>query len=178
MHVQTSRLEIRDLRQEDFEQLLVISSDPAVTRTNDYLPGEATALGLWLEEIIASEARPPRTSDHSAIRLKNSDEIIGWIGLQLTNAPQLGRIDFGYALAPKFWNQGYMTEAVRAMLIYSFDTLEARIVTAFHLSDNAASGRVMLKAGMQLYDEVMGDRTDTEVHYIVTAEQWAANTKR
>ncbi|NJK44529.1 MAG: GNAT family N-acetyltransferase [Pleurocapsa sp. SU_196_0] len=166
------------MRQEDFEQLLVISSDPAVTRTNDYLPAEAGTLSLWLEETIASEARSPRTSHHSAIRLKNSDEIIGWIGLQLTNAPQQGRIDFGYALAPKFWNRGYMTEAVHAMLTYSFDTLAARIVTAFHLIDNAASGRVMLKAGMRLYDELMADRTDTEIHYMVTAEEWAANTKR
>lgn len=177
MHVQSPRLEIRDLRPEDFEQLLVISSDPEVTRTNDYLPAEADALRSWLAETLASEAGQPRMSHHSAIRLKGSHEIIGWIGLQLTNEPELGRVDFGYALAPTFWNKGYMTEAVHAMLTYCFDTLEADRVTAFHMSDNAASGRVMLKAGMRLYDEVMRDRTDAEIHYVATADEWHATVK-
>ncbi len=176
MDFQSLRLAIHDLRSKDLEQLLAISSDPIVARTNDYLPADETALQAWLEETVVSEANQPRTSHHSAIRLKNTDEIIGWIGLQLNDEPQLGRIDFGYALRPKFWNKGYMTEAVHAMLRYSFETLEARIVTAFHLNDNAASGRVMLKAGMRAYDEVMRDRTDAEVHYVLTTEEWAALT--
>jgi ribosomal-protein-alanine N-acetyltransferase len=177
MHFQSPRLEIQDLRVEDLQQLLVISSDPIVARTNDYLPADETALNVWLAETVASEAGQPRTSHHGAIRLKNSDEIIGWIGLQITDEPQSRRIDFGYALAPRFWNKGYMTEAVHAMLEFSFETLEARIVTAFHLNDNAASGRVMLKAGMRVYNEVMHDRTDAEVHYVVTAEEWAINAE-
>jgi [ribosomal protein S5]-alanine N-acetyltransferase len=177
MHVQSQRLEIRDLRREDFEQLLVMSSDPEVARTNDYLPAEAAALRSWLEETITSEASQPRTSHHCAIRFKDGDEIIGWIGLQITNEPELGRVDFGYALAPKFWNKGYMTEAVHAVLTYCFDILQVRIVTAFHMSDNAASGQVMLKAGMRLYDEIMRDRTDAEIHYVATAEEWYAITK-
>lgn len=177
MYIQSSRLEIQDLRREDFKQLFVVSSDPVVARINDYLPADENALISWLEETVASEASQSRTSHHSAIRLRDSDEIIGWIGLQMTDEPQLGRIDFGYALAPKFWNKGYMTEAVHGMLSYSFDTLKARIVTAYHLNDNAASGRVMSKAGMRLYDEMMRDRTDAEVHYVVTAEEWVANTE-
>jgi RimJ/RimL family protein N-acetyltransferase len=172
MHVQSQRLEIQDLRLEDFEQLLTISSNPDVTRTNDYLPAEPAALRSWLEETISSESGQPRTSHHSAIRLKDGDEIIGWIGLQLTNEPELGRVDFGYALAPVYWNQGYMTEAVRAMLEYCFTVLNVEVVQAFHLRENASSGRVLLKAGMYLDDEAMRDRQDEEVHYRLTAQTW------
>ena len=68
-----------------------------------------------------------------------------------------------------------MTEAVRGILAYCFDTLDAQIVTAFHLDNNPSSGRVMLKAGMRLYDEVMQGRTDGEVHYVITAEDWRSS---
>jgi [ribosomal protein S5]-alanine N-acetyltransferase len=172
MLTETPRLNIRDLQREDFANLLTISSDPEVSRTNDYLSADETALREWLEETLTSEAQEPRNSHHSAILLKENDQMIGWIGLQISHEPQPGLVEFGYALGHAHWNQGYMTEAVHGMLAYCFDVLEVQTVTAFHLQANAASGRVMLKAGMRLYDEMMLDRTDDEVHYVVSADEW------
>jgi [ribosomal protein S5]-alanine N-acetyltransferase len=172
MNFETPRLTIRDLQREDFSDLLTVSSDPEVSRTNDYLPADQTALHEWLEDTLASEAQEPRNSHHSAIRLESSHQVIGWIGLQLSNDPHPGLAEFGYALGAAHWNQGYMTEAVHGMLSYCFDVLEVKTVAAFHLQANPSSGRVMLKAGMRLYDEVMQDRTDDEVHYVVTADEW------
>jgi [ribosomal protein S5]-alanine N-acetyltransferase len=172
MLFETPHLNVRDLQREDFADLLSISSDPEVARTNDYLSADQTALREWLEETLTSEAQEPRNSHHSAIRLESSKQMIGWIGLQISHDPQPGLVEFGYALGHAHWNQGYMTEAVHGMLAYCFDVLEVNTVTAFHLQANPSSGRVMLKAGMRLYDEVMQDRTDDEVHYVITADQW------
>jgi [ribosomal protein S5]-alanine N-acetyltransferase len=172
MLFETPRLTIRDLQRKDFADLLTISGEPEVSSTNDYLPADETALREWLEETLASEAREPRNSHHSAILLKDNNQMIGWIGLQISHEPQPGLVEFGYALGSAYWNQGYMTEAVHGMLAYCFDVLEVNTVTAFHLQANPSSGRVMLKAGMRLYDEVMQDRSDDEVHYVMIANEW------
>jgi [ribosomal protein S5]-alanine N-acetyltransferase len=172
MLFETQRLIIRDLQREDFADLLIVSSDPEVSRTNDYLPADQTALREWLEETLASEAQAPRNSHHSAVLLKDNNQMIGWIGLQISHDPQPGLVEFGYALGPDHWNQGYMTEAVHGLLAYCFDVLEVKTVRAFHLWANPSSGRVMLKAGMRLHDEMMQDRSDDEVHYVLTAQAW------
>ena len=175
MLTETPRLILRDLRHDDLEGLLALASDPEVSRTNDYLSADETRLRAWLDDTLSSEAAQPRNYHHGAIDLKTTGQMIGWIGRQLSDDPQPGRVDFGYALSPAHWNKGYMTEAVRGMLAYCFDTLNAQIVTAFHLDNNPSSGRVMLKAGMRLYDEVMQGRTDGEVHYVITAEDWRSS---
>ena len=48
----------------------------------------------------------------------------------------------------RWWQQGYCTEAARAMLDYAFAALDLNRVQARHLTRNPASGRVMQKAGM------------------------------
>jgi [ribosomal protein S5]-alanine N-acetyltransferase len=177
MLFETPRLNVRDLQREDFADLLSVSSDPEVARTNDYLPADETALREWLEETLTSEAQEPRNSHHSAILLKDSNQMIGWIGLRISHDFQPNLVGFGYALGHAHWNQGYMTEAVHGMLAYCFNVLEVQTVTAFHVKANPSSGKVMLKAGMRLYDEVMQDRTDDEVHYVMTLDEWKKATE-
>ena len=62
------------------------------------------------------------------------------------------------------------------MIRYGFESLELHKVSAQHLRDNVASGRVMAKAGMrkegELVDEVLKDGTfhTLVVYGIVNAE--------
>lgn len=62
----------------------------------------------------------------------------------------LGEVDFAYIVRPAFRNKGYASEALRAMLDYCFAEGIERVWGGCHL-DNAASARVMEKAGM-VYD--------------------------
>ena len=59
------------------------------------------------------------------------------------------RAEIGYALARKYWGQGLMTEAVRAMLDYGFNLLRLNRIEARCDVENIASWRVMEKAGMK-----------------------------
>jgi len=173
MFTETPRLLIRDLEREDLAGLLAISSDPAVSSMNEgYLPADEAALGKWLDETMEHNARQPRQSHNCAVILKATSQLIGYIGFGVPSEPGQGDIDFGYALNHAYWNQGYMTEAVRSMLAYCFDVIGAHTVTAYHLDFNPASGRVMQKAGMRLDQDKMHDQQAGEVHYILTAEDW------
>ena len=54
----------------------------------------------------------------------------------------------GYAISERFWGQGLMTEALKAVLNYLLQDAGFNRVTARFVTANPASGRVMAKAGM------------------------------
>lgn len=59
-----------------------------------------------------------------------------------------------YWLGVAYWNQGYCTEAVQAMLEYGFTRLSLHRIYAPHFHNNPASGRVLRKAGMRYEDRM------------------------
>jgi 8-oxo-dGTP diphosphatase len=54
----------------------------------------------------------------------------------------------GYWLGRPFWNQGYMTEAIRRLLDHAFTELGVTVIRAAAYPDNPASMRVQEKVGM------------------------------
>jgi ribosomal-protein-alanine N-acetyltransferase len=65
-----------------------------------------------------------------------------------------GEVEIGYGIAPDYQQQGYMTEAVRAMIAWAFEQPGCHAVIAPHtLKSNIASNRVLEKVGMTVYDE-------------------------
>ena len=73
--------------------------------------------------------------------------LLGAIGLEI-NA-EMQRAELGYWIGKPYWNHGYCTEAAQAVVRFAFDVLGLRRVFANHFGRNAASGRVMQKAGMR-----------------------------
>ena len=176
MFAETPNLVIRDLELGDLPALLNISSDPdVVTAMDAYLPPDMAGLQHWLVETIGHNQQQPRTSHNCAIVLKANGDVIGWIGFGTPSQPAMADSSFGYALNSAYRNQGYMTEATKAILTYCFDMLEAQSVSASHKRFNTASGRVMQKAGMRLNaTKEPAVANDDEVHYIITADEWRA----
>lgn len=83
-----------------------------------------------------------------AIDLKSSGELIGEIDLYdfdtLTE-----NCEVGYSLGYKWWNQGYGTEALRAVVDFAFRHMNVHKISAAHNMDNPASGKIMSKVGMK-----------------------------
>ena len=53
----------------------------------------------------------------------------------------------GYALDEKFWNNGYMTEAAKAMIDYAFEKFELDVLSIQTNVVNIASQKVIEKVG-------------------------------
>jgi ribosomal-protein-alanine N-acetyltransferase len=91
----------------------------------------------------------------------------GLIGFKGTPA-EGGVVEIGYGIDPAYQGQGYMTEAVRAMVAWAFQHEDCRAVVApGTLKENIASNRVLAKVGMQIYDETdeaLSWRIDREAH--------------
>ena len=67
---------------------------------------------------------------------------------------QNGEAEIGYGIDQSYQRQGYTTEAVKAMIAWAFEETLCRAVVARNTKkSNLASQRVLLKAGMKVYEE-------------------------
>lgn len=81
-----------------------------------------------------------------AITLKDSGILVGAVGLGNNKVWKNGEI--GYWVGVEHWNQGYATEAVKAVILWAFHEMGYHRVYARHFVSNPASGKVMIKSGM------------------------------
>jgi [ribosomal protein S5]-alanine N-acetyltransferase len=166
--LQTSRLILRQLNEDDLDNLVTLDSDPEVMR---FING-----GIAINRKAIAENFLPYVMSYDnhdelgfwAIIDKSSQEFIGWIFLrpesdfkllQQLNFADSEAIELGYRIRKLSWNKGYTTEASQALVKKSFTESNIRKITAWALTENKASLRVMEKAGLKLQQE-----------YIVTPE--------
>lgn len=87
------------------------------------------------------------------VELKETKELIGEIDSVKTSI-NYSLVELGYCFGSRFWNKGYATEALQAVIKYLKEVACVEKITACHISTNPASGRVMEKAGMT-YDATL-----------------------
>ena len=78
---------------------------------------------------------------------QKSKLLMGAAGLIVT--PRFNRAELGYWVGKPYWDQGYATEASKALLKYGFETMQLNKIHASHMTRNPSSGRVMQKIGME-----------------------------
>ena len=145
--LETNRLILRTWTEEDIDVMARIDQDPKVC---EFLP----AIG----NRESTEAGVRKTMQHYekhgyslyAVELKSSHEFIGWVGLAIPSfeAPFMPAVEIGWRLSSNHWNQGYATEAAKAVLYYAFTTLGLKEVVSFTAVNNKPSRRVMEKIGL------------------------------
>jgi len=84
------------------------------------------------------------------------------------------KVEIGFAFARTAWGRGIATETARALIDHAFDTLGLADLEAFTHPDNAASGAVLLKAGMIDKGLATGPYGDVDRRYAVTRDEWLA----
>lgn len=82
-----------------------------------------------------------------AITHKKERYLIGAIGIRLNKKHENGEL--GYWIGKEYWNNGYCTEAAKAIIKFGFEEMNLNKMYACHLKKNPASGEVMKKVGMK-----------------------------
>ncbi len=142
--IETERVYLSRLKHEDAEEIFYsYASKP-----------EATKFMLWPTHQNLDETREflGRTvygwnsgSDYSfGIRLKESNRLIGGCGL----INEDGKIQFGYILSPTHWGRGLATEVCFKLMEIVRSIPEVYRVSTFVDSENVASVKVLVKAGL------------------------------
>ena len=138
---ETNRLILRPLTTEDAEAAFVWLSDPEVNRYMPYpIYTEVEAARQWIASTHGQD-------DYYLFGfVRKSDGLL--IGSGDISPKENGAWGFGYNIRRDCWNQGYTTEAARAMIDFARREFGARDFEAEHAAANVASGRVIEKCGL------------------------------
>ena len=141
MFARTDRLLLRPGWAEDAPALAAAIADEAIVRNLATAPwpyGVAEA-----EAFLAAPRDPVLPSFLISERTRGAPRIIGACGFGRRAS---GAVELGYWIARGHWNQGFATEAGRALIDIA-RTLKLPQLEASHFVDNPASGRVLEKLG-------------------------------
>lgn len=118
--INTKRLELRRIRLSDANIITELGNDSAIAATTMRMPYPCHL--AYIENWISEDSRiGGENSGFFVIALKTTHEIIGVIGLEVDKENECAEL--GYWIGSSYWNQGYCSEAAKAMLEYGFDTL-------------------------------------------------------
>lgn len=146
-NLSSERLNFRKLSTEDAPEILKLRSNP---ETMKYIPRPlATTIEEALEHIkIINDKIDENIDINWAITEKESDKCIGIIGFYRTQ-PENFRTELGYMIMPEYWGKGYVTEAVKVLLNYAFNTLNFHSIEAVIDARHKASEKVLIKNGFR-----------------------------
>jgi RimJ/RimL family protein N-acetyltransferase len=143
--LETERLRLRKPILEDAKVIFrEYAQDPEVTKFLTWLPNQKVA---ETQEFIRGclNAWHEGRSYHWVIARKRDNSLLGMITARVDGF----KWELGYVLARSQWNQGYMTEAVKAVTGWALAQPEIYRVWAVCDVDNVVSARVLEKAGMR-----------------------------
>jgi ribosomal-protein-alanine N-acetyltransferase len=181
VRLSTARCDLRPLRSDDAAGLLRIYSDPEFVRYWNCAAwtslDQATAL---IEDDQREIAKGERL--RLGIFLRGQDTLVGTCSL-FHLSEQCRRAEVGYGIAPAYWRQGFMFEAVGALLALAFDELGMHRLEADIDPRNTASARSLEKLGFQregLLRErwIVGAEISDSAIYGLLARDWRAGRER
>ena len=142
--METDRLILRQLTNDDAADYLDIFSNEEVTRHYD------VDIMTRIEE---AEALIDRHNGHYqnqvsiryVLQLKDSRKVIGTFGLY--DFKDRESVEIGFDLNREYWKQGYMSEAIRRVIEFSFQELGVGAVFGGFLKPNTASENLLKRLG-------------------------------
>lgn len=161
--IDAERILLRPLRRSDAGLLSLYAGDKRVACATQSLPHPyppGAAEGLIARATSAERSEDVWALDGAAAGLS---ELLGLISLQKMDR---GQSEISYWVAPAFWNTGFASEAVRALI--GANPQKARTYFAAVFQDNPGSARVLTNAGF----EYIGDAEAFSVARDQTVPTW------
>lgn len=144
--LETERLLLRKARASDARDFFEYASDPEVSKHSTWSAHQSLADTRQFINGILNHYQAHHVAPWG-IEHKADRKFIGTCGFG-NWITYHHRAEIGYALARPYWSQGYMTEAVRAVLSFGFDEMQLNRIEARCKLENIGSARVLEKAGM------------------------------
>ena len=140
---------LREFNRDDLDALLAVVSDMDALKytTFERAPTREEEVE-FLHQVAANRVQKLRTQYELAVVEPASHEIVGICRIGV-DRPDHRSGDIGYVIRPDCWGRGYATAAAGLLIEFGFDRIGLHRIWACHDPDNAASGRVLEKVGMQ-----------------------------
>ena len=142
--VETKRLLLTKPSMKDREELIAIANDKTIA---EGLSSFAYPFGLkeakeWIKKVTQDDYKALFLREKSSLRL------LGAVIIDISK--EHDHATLSYFLAKEYRNQGFMSEALRAIIHFCFEELGLIRVAAHHFHTNLASKRVLQKSGFEL----------------------------
>ena len=148
--LETERLILRRFTMDDADLLFELDNDPDVMRYVS--PGGGVSREEIVDDTLPAFLRYYERFDGYgfwAALEKESGRFLGWFHFRPGEGAGPLEPELGYRLHRFAWNQGYATEASRALIDKGFAELGVERVTAGAMAVHTGSRRVMEKAGLR-----------------------------
>lgn len=173
VHIETDRLIMRNLKDEDAQGMFAMDSDPEVhaflgnkpiatlkdaENAINFIRGQYSAYGIGRWAVVEKE----------------SGEFIGWNGFKFMTDIVNNRTayyDLGYRFMKKHWGKGYASEAAIATLNHGFIELGLKEIVGIADVAHTASNVILKKVGLIKRNEFQYDGT-LHNFYSLTREEF------
>lgn len=167
--IETERLILRELREEDFEALFSVLADSDILRHSPYTFDEKRVrnwiaknrarygvwgFGLW------------------AVVWRETGEMIGDCGLTVQEIDGAFCPEISYHIAARFQRRGIASEAARAVRDWAFERTPFRELFSYMKADNLPSRAVARKNGMRLVREFTDAEGEKTSVFSIRREDW------
>jgi hypothetical protein len=176
--LESSRLILRPLTPADVDDLLEYQSDPDVIRFIPWPVRDREMVAEAITKLLAFIASCETGLNQTyAMELKSSGKVIGQVNFMFKDGHDFQR-EIGYVINPAFGGQGYVHEALVAMVTHVFDMGNVQRVYAKIDARNIPSEKVAQRLGMRkeahhIQDDFFkGEWTDSLI-YAVLKSEWA-----
>ena len=148
IEILAERIKLRLMDENDLEAIHDLHSLPETDEFNALgipvdIDETRTTIAPWVEANRQEDIR----NYTFVIENISSQEFIGLLGLKLGN-PKYRRGELWYKLHKDHWRKGYATEALKAVILFGFETLNLHRMQAGCAVNNVASIKVLEKVGM------------------------------
>ena len=178
--LETERLLLRRFTESDVDNLVNLDGDPQVMHfINGGRPVSRDVIhNETLPRFLRAYERFEGFGVWAAIE-RTTGKFMGWFEFYPRKGVSPEEVELGYRLRRSAWGMGYATEGSRALISKGFTELSVQRVVAETMAVNAASRRVMEKAGLRYVrtfhqewpDRIEGDEHG-DVEYALTKADW------
>lgn len=147
--IETDRLILRRYVIEDADAMYKNwASDSDVTKFLTWQPHSSVEVSRSIIVDWLKEYSDEKYYQWAIVLKDNGNEPIGGISVVHMNE-DISMVHIGYCLGRAWWRRGIMSEALKAVMDFMFDTVEVNRVESRHDPMNPNSGKVMQKCGMK-----------------------------
>ena len=164
--LETDDLILRKPARKDAKDVFGYASDPEVARYVLWEPHRSLSETRSFIRFLRSRIRAGYPSSWVVV-LKETGHVIGTIGF-IWYSDVNRSAELGYSFSREYWNHGYATQSLQAVINAAFNSMPLNRLEAQHDIRNPASGRVMEKCGLR-QEGILRNRIVNKGEYVDVA---------
>ena len=169
MLLDTERLFLREMDENDFEALYAVLADSDIMQHYPYRFDEARVRG-WIDRNL--ERYRIFGFGLWAVCLKETGEMIGDCGLTMQNIHGVIKPEIGYHIRGDMQRKGYAREAASAVRDWTFTHTPFQEIYSYMKYTNEPSARTAVSWGCTQVDEFRDEVNEITKVFSITREQW------